>query len=436
MNSPPPPASPLRRRLGLLVLGVVGVIALLVWQRAAWQLKLGEVRTLLVESRVQAAWDRAVELRGEHPDDAELALLLAKTARRSGRADEARRQLERATQLGAPAEEIEREQTLATLQSGGYPRVKAEVERIIASNLSLAESDEFFEAMAKGHLAAYRIPDLQLCLDFWLKSNPDAPEAHMIRGDLAFRLSLYTDAADAFRRVLQLRPDHERARRRLLETLLQLNEITEAARIAAESTEPDHPELLLRQAQCEHRLGNPDQARQWLQRALDNSPSSIIRAGLLEELGRLALEDARPEEAIESLEVSVALAPENSPAWDILSNAYAMAGDREKARATRERATSIQKAYTRLTDVTHELVEKPESAELRFEAGRILMDNGLPGEGAKWMQTALQQDPDYRPAHEALADYFTSIGRERTAESHRREAKRLQPPSPAENSSP
>ncbi len=417
--------SPVRRRLNWLALIVAILFLVVVYRHTAWQGKLNEVRKLLAHSDAKAAWERAVELRRDKPDDAELAFLMAKAARRAGRIEDAKRHLDRARQLGWPQAELEREQILATLQSGGYEQVRGQVDQIIKSDLTPEETDEFYEAMARGHLAAYRVADLRLCLKYWLQTNSEAAEAYFLRGDLEFRLGHYTDAAQALRKVLSLKPDYEQARRLLVETLITMNQITDALQVAEESTDPDHPKLLLFRAQCEHRQGRASRAKELLEQALKNGPTPGVKAGLLEELGRLSVEDAQPEQAIGYLETAVALAPESSGAWHILASAYKMAGRPEKAKQARERADKTQAGYNRLTDITHLLLEQPDNVELRFEAGKILMDNGLRDEGAAWMQTALQYNPDFLPAHRELEAYCTSLGRVKEAAFHRLEIQRL-----------
>jgi Tfp pilus assembly protein PilF len=71
-------------------------------------------------------------------------------------------------------------------------------------------------------------------------------------------------------------------------------------------------------------------------------------------------------------------------------------------------------------------VSHPENADLRWEAGRILMDQGMLTEGAAWMSTALIYDPDHKATHESLAEYYETIRPdEALARQHREQANRL-----------
>lgn len=57
---------------------------------------------------------------------------------------------------------------------------------------------------------------------------------------------------------------------------------------------------------------------------------------------------------------------------------------------------------------------------MRYEAGMIFLRNGFTQDGLRWLYTALDADPNHRPTHQALADYFERTGEEAQARHHRR----------------
>jgi len=52
----------------------------------------------------------------------------------------------------------------------------------------------------------------------------------------------------------------------------------------------------------------------------------------------------------------------------------------------------------------------------------IYMGNRMESEAVRMLLGALQYDPDYQPAHAALADYYERTGNADAAERHRRRA--------------
>ena len=54
-------------------------------------------------------------------------------------------------------------------------------------------------------------------------------------------------------------------------------------------------------------------------------------------------------------------------------------------------------------EITQQLLKTPNDANLRYEAGKIMMDLGMKEEGANWLRTALKIQPWHQQAKEALA---------------------------------
>jgi Tfp pilus assembly protein PilF len=143
------------------------------------------------------------------------------------------------------------------------------------------------------------------------------------------------------------------------------------------------------------------------------------------ELGRVLLDRRELDEAQGLLSEAVAADPRNSSAQYALGTAYAAAGQTDKAAACFDRSRVLQEQFSRLTDITTELVTHPERYELRWEAGTILMEQGLSAEGAAWMSTVLMYDPHHKPTHEALANYYETVKPDpQMAAHHRQEALR------------
>ena len=83
----------------------------------------------------------------------------------------------------------------------------------------------------------------------------------------------------------------------------------------------------------------------------------------------------------------------------------------------------MDRINSRHAEIARELVSQPDRPDLRWEAGKLLVEQGLKQQGAAWIMTALQSDPAHRPSHEALSEYYAELGNSRLAEHHRRLAR-------------
>ena len=77
--------------------------------------------------------------------------------------------------------------------------------------------------------------------------------------------------------------------------------------------------------------------------------------------------------------------------------------------------------FTELT--TRQMNLRPRDPALHCEVGRLYLERGNKAAGEAWLLSALRLDPHYRPAHEALAQFYHEQGDEAKAAYHRGEAK-------------
>ena len=61
----------------------------------------------------------------------------------------------------------------------------------------------------------------------------------------------------------------------------------------------------------------------------------------------------------------------------------------------------------RLDELTRQISIAPHNADLRFEAGQIMLRNGQETEGLRWLASALQEDPSHAAA---MAEYQEHAG--------------------------
>jgi len=136
----------------------------------------------------------------------------------------------------------------------------------------------------------------------------------------------------------------------------------------------------------------------------------------------MAIDAKDLSEATELLTQALDINPDHHLAHSSLATIFLRIGDTDRAAEHRERAETIRKRFARLTEIIHQLASVPGDADLRWEAGRILMEQGLNREGAAWMATALTFDPQHSRTHQSLADYYAGIGDDASADHHQKKA--------------
>ena len=69
---------------------------------------------------------------------------------------------------------------------------------------------------------------------------------------------------------------------------------------------------------------------------------------------------------------------------------------------------------------TRQMNVRPRDPALRCELGRLFLERGARPSAERWLLSAVQLDPHYRPAHEALAQLYEEQGDSEKAEQQRR----------------
>lgn len=188
------------------------------------------------------------------------------------------------------------------------------------------------------------------------------------------------------------------ARCRLAEVLKDSNRIEEAAREYELTLKRDSrlPEVLIGLAECQRRLGQIPIAIPLLKQALDLDLTHSQRSAALTQLGQIKADAGEWSQAIEHLELAVELAPFEATTLFALSQAYSSSGQEKKSLETLERSREVRTQRDRIEEIARTLVDQPGNAELRYEAGRILMDIGMKDDGLAWLKTALKLQPSHQ----------------------------------------
>ena len=165
-------------------------------------------------------------------------------------------------------------------------------------------------------------------------------------------------------------------------------------------------------------VGKLAEARDALDRGLKGDLNKGQQAAAWFELAQLELADKHPEPAIKYFRQALELAPGNARAHYGLGLALSRAGQKDEASEHLEKSEQLDELGSRYADVMHGIIREPENADLRCEAGEILLDQGERKEAYIWLASALRCDPRHGPTHTALSRYYALNGKMDLAEEH------------------
>jgi Tfp pilus assembly protein PilF len=87
-----------------------------------------------------------------------------------------------------------------------------------------------------------------------------------------------------------------------------------------------------------------------------------------------------------------------------------------------QRVESSKRDELRLRELLAQHAKEARNASLRYEIGTIYLRKQSDSDALHWFSAALQIDPNHRPTHAALADYYQRKGDAETSALHRRRA--------------
>jgi tetratricopeptide (TPR) repeat protein len=290
---------------------------------------------------------------------------------------------------------------------------------LIGSTREHPESVLILEAFIKGYTKNYELVHVLECLEIWLKKEPDNVQALLWRGNVMEIMRRIDDAAEDYRRAVELEPNNEEARRLLAIYLVSNHQGTTAIRHFQWLRErfPSDPAVLLGLARAMHEVGKAEEAGRLVDQVLEEN--ALNGLALLEK-GRLALERGELTEAENWLRKAVSLAPFDKDTLFSLWHCLKKQQKHDEATEWRARFDQIDIDSFKLMEVVMQIRQAPSDPNLRLEAGKLLIQNAQEVEGLRWLDSALRQDPNHQPTRKYLADYFEKRGdKQRAAYFHK-----------------
>jgi tetratricopeptide (TPR) repeat protein len=418
-----------RSVLVAFLLGAVGLGGFITWSYLWGAHRLREARRELGRRHLTRAREHLEFALRLWPRDGEVRLLAARVARCAGRFDEAEEHLKAYRQAAGDTEDLHLERALLRAHRG---QMDPSLDNYLQSVLRQGHPDTPFilEALGHGYFRIFRYSQAFLCFEGWQQRQPDLAEPWVHLGLLWERKEQLDKAEEYYRRAVELDPDHFDARARLAEFQLTHDKPAEAAdhyqRLHA--LRPEDTGALLGLARARRTLGQADAARQALDRLLALDPQDVAA---LVERGRVALQANELSEAEESLRRAVALDPTDPRASFQLSVCLKAQGREQEARDYLARTKDLEGAVRRLHDAREKIAKAPEDPAPRYEMGLVMLEVGRDEDGLRWFKSALQEDPNHGPTHQALARYYEQHGDAGRAAYHRQRAGPRQVTKPA-----
>lgn len=414
---------PDRRRLlvSLVLLAAAGG-AVALWGEAAWRAWLRSRLEVAVEAH---DWDEARRLVDRlmtgRPPDADLLFRKGRIMRRQGWLLEADQLLLAAQSLGYDPVTVRQQRLLAEAQCGDILDVEGEVLKLVNSGVDDQLAEECYEAITQGYVNSYRAEEAARTIDFWLKWTPENSLAHYWQGKVHEMAEKWADALVRYRRALEIEPRSYAALLAVARMEAETAAVDDASRNFRECLrrQPEDGMAMLGLATCGLKVGQEGEARELLYDALALDIKPTDQAKVVVELAQLALEDGAAQRSEALAALAVARDPQSTRCRLVHAGALARLGRAEEAAAEQTTARELSEMEVRLTDIGRKSLVNPENADLRADAGELLMGRGLELEGARWYEIALQIDPRHERSRRALAAFEERRGDLKRAAMHR-----------------
>ncbi|WP_417744522.1 tetratricopeptide repeat protein [Rosistilla oblonga] len=365
------------------------------------------------------------------PTNVDSIFLEARIARRQGDVVEANRLLSLALQRGCDSRKVQRERILLAVQAGDLSEHEDQIRAWLLEPSS--ESAEISEAYANGLAAASRFDDAATILNAWHLDFPDDPAPLFRLGRMNEHFSDQELATDLYRQSIAIDPTYLPPRFALARILLDQKQPEQALvhfDVCAQA--PQNAAGLVGAAQCYVAIGNSDTARELLNdvidreaeaietsyRLVEESPERFVAAA---ELGKLETNAGNFAEGLRWLNLALERNPRDNTARYSRAIALRGLGRIDEATAELQQVEEVKQALSQVNTMRNEINRNPDDLQTRIQLGNILIKYESERTGVFWIRSALSRDPDYQPAHQALADYYQQ--RARTSPEYARRAR-------------
>jgi tetratricopeptide (TPR) repeat protein len=360
------------------------------------------------------------------PDSAAVHLLASRAARRTDRFEEAFSHWQACKRLQTDlSDEVELEDLLLHAASGDLKR-HIEFPLLDRAKKDLENAPLILEALAEGYLRCHRILEASACLERWLTLAPDNAQVYYLRGKILAHTNRSAKAVPDYQRALELDLSRDDVRSELARALLEAGRYEEALAHLdyLRPRRPGDTSLEVRRARCHKGLSHLQEARQILDLVLEEHPEDGLALRTRGEVDQLA---GRYSAAEKWLCAAARVLPRDYATQWALHKFYLQQGKTDEARRQLAVVEHLRLCLEKLETVRNKIAVQPNNPALHCQLGTIFLELGETTVGEVWLRNALARDPQYAPAHTALAQLYQSQGDETRAALHREQAKLAAP---------
>jgi len=350
------------------------------------------------------------------PDNADRELLLARIARKKSAYPSMDKHLNRAVVLGASKLDVQIEEAMAAAQSGALELVELQLFKWLESGVG--EVDELSDAYANGLAVNSRFENLNQVLDAWQQDYPADPRPDYRRARMREYFQDWENAEALYRKSLSRNPKYYPSRYRLGRVLIlerKMEEARDQFELCAEMSRPEAAKTSL--AFCYRSLGQSEDAKKLLEEVMRSSPEEIGESyDILEEspeyfdaasaLGDLESEGENYAAAEKWLRLALSKNDRDLQSRYSLAVTLRQLGRVEEAQKQFDLVAESRKALEQVNPLRNQIFENPKDPALRLKLGELLLEYESERSGRFWINSVFSIDPNYRPAHEALAKYY------------------------------
>jgi tetratricopeptide (TPR) repeat protein len=235
--------------------------------------------------------------------------------------------------------------------------------------------------------------------------DPGDFRPHFAMGKVCHDLGDIKASADAYGRAMERNPPPGELKESRIGRARALLDSGQADVAAADlealaATSADDPTVLALSARLARDQNRQDEALALAEKALDLDPghfdARFVRAQVRNVRGET-------EAALEDLERAVEINPNHVGALQLLRQIQTRLGQEEEAEETGKQIAASRERTEQMDRLTKEIYQRPEDPEPRYRMGQAALEGNMQTLAYQCFRAALDLDPSYKPAQEALA---------------------------------
>ena len=416
-----PPARRRLRSLSLLTLVGVALLAVL-WFFGGIAVVLNHFVANAIHAR---HYEKAEQLLGYMQQmrfrDSESMFWEARLRRKLLEFEEFPKMLAEAKEGGFDPDRLRTEALLFQAQTGRVRDIVTQLNELMVAPGN--DGAEICEAYVNGALIAGSPELARMILPVWKLEFPKDPQPHYAEARLVEYEGNVDKSIEELRTAIRKDANHRPSRYALGRILLAQNRVAEAIeQLQVASEMLNNAAAAFQIAKCEVARGNQEKARDLLT-ALVSLPTTKIRRSfalvgepesglpIQKELGTVEYSLGNLKASIYWLDIVLKHDPQELDARYARATALRDLGELKEAEFEASEVLRIRTLLLEVDRLVDEITKDPASLHLekRCRIGELFIKYENARRGEFWLKEALNIDPEYKPAHALLAEYYLKL---------------------------